>query len=100
MGEPLSRVPRIARVALVSCLAAARAQAQTSPEPLAAFERDIAAAEASLREGELQAAESRYRDALLRGWMLVGALRAAEGQLPDARDAFTRATTSAVDADA
>jgi tetratricopeptide (TPR) repeat protein len=100
MGAPLSRVRCIARVALVACLATVRAEAQTPPEPLAAFERDIAAAEASLREGELQAAESRYRNALLRGWMLVGALRAAEGQLPEARDAFTRATTSAVDADA
>ena len=57
----------------------------------------MAAAESSLREEEMQIAESRYRSALLEGWMLLGHLESAEGRLTAARDAFRRASTSAVD---
>jgi tetratricopeptide (TPR) repeat protein len=46
----------------------------------------------------MQMAESRYRQALLQGWMVAGALSAAEGKLPEAREAFRRASTSAVEA--
>ena len=45
----------------------------------------MAAAEASLRDGELQVAESHYRSALLEGWLLLGDLEAAEGKLAEAR---------------
>ena len=69
-------------------------------DPVVVLEQNVAAAEPFLRAGELQIAESHYRTALMHGWMLVGALRAAEGQTPEARDAFRRATQSAVDADA
>jgi tetratricopeptide (TPR) repeat protein len=65
---------------------------------VAGLEQKIAAAEASLREGEMQIAESRYREALLEGWMLRGALLAEEKRLSEARDAFRRASTSAIDA--
>jgi tetratricopeptide (TPR) repeat protein len=57
-----------------------------------------AAAEAALRAGELQIAESRYRSLLLDAWMLKGELHVAAGRLDAARDAFQRATASAVDA--
>ena len=57
----------------------------------------MAAAETSLREGEFQAAESHYRDALLEGWLLMGTLARVEGRPLEARDAFRRASTSAVE---
>ena len=63
----------------------------------AALDRKVAAAEESLRTGERQIAESRYRAALLEGWMLVGAIEANRGRLADARHAFERASVSAVE---
>jgi tetratricopeptide (TPR) repeat protein len=86
----------IGGLAVLVLFAAANAYAQ---DPSAVVEQDIALAEASLRAGELQLAESHYRDALMHGWMVVGAVRAAEGQLAEAREAFRRATHSAVGAD-
>ena len=74
--------------------------AQTAPDPLAAVDVQMSAAEDSLRAGELQIAESRYRSALAAGWMLMGALDATEYRLADARDAFERASTSTFDASA
>ena len=68
-----------------------------SRDPIADLDALIAAAEGSLRDGELQVAESRYRDALEDGWILIGALAAADRQLPVAIDAFTRASASVVD---
>jgi tetratricopeptide (TPR) repeat protein len=62
-----------------------------------ALDRKVAAAEESLRTGERQIAESRYRAALLEGWMLVGAIEANRGRLADARHAFERASVSAVE---
>jgi predicted Zn-dependent protease len=53
----------------------------------------VAAAEASLKRGDLAAAESRYRSVLLEGWLLRGWLEAAEGRLSEARDAFGRASS-------
>jgi len=79
------------------CLSAAGASAQGT-DPLAALDRTVTAAEASLREGELQRAESQYRAALYQGWMIVGGLHVAAGRLAEARDAFTDASRSAVDA--
>ena len=75
------------------------ASAETRADLLASLDQTMATAEASLREGELQVAESRYRDAMRDGWLILGAIHAAEGRLPDARDAFRHASTSAVDAD-
>ncbi len=72
--------------------------AQSASDLLASLEQKMAAAETSLREGEMQIAESRYREALLEGWMLTGALAAEEKRLLDAREAFRRASTSATDA--
>jgi tetratricopeptide (TPR) repeat protein len=90
---------RIASALLVCLLGASTASAQSAAakDPLASLDRTMAAAESSLREGEMQIAESRYRAALLEGWMLVGHLESADGRLAAARDAFRRASTSTVD---
>jgi tetratricopeptide (TPR) repeat protein len=64
---------------------------------LAPLDKAITGAESSLREGETQAAESRYRSALLEGWLLMGSLERIEGRLAEARDAFRRASVSAVE---
>lgn len=66
-------------------------------DPVAPMAAAIAEAESRLREGELQTAESRYRTALLEGWLLVGSLEASEGRLAESRDAFRRASTAAVE---
>lgn len=57
----------------------------------------VAAAEDALRVGELQIAESRYCTALLQGWLLIGELHVSDGQLAEARRAFDKASSSAVD---
>src|SRR3989441_1224781 len=84
--------------AVVMTIAVSLSAAQTASDPLVALDVNMSAAEDSLQAGELQMAESRYRSALAAGWMLMGALRVAERRLPDARDAFLRASTSASDA--
>ena len=69
-------------------------------DPLADMARTVAAAEASLRERELQQAESLYRSVLFDAWMMLGHLHAASSKLTDARYAFERASRSIVEADA
>lgn len=66
-------------------------------DPAAGLDQAIAAAEASLREGERETAESRYRAVLLEGWLLMGALETVEGRLAEARNAFRNASVSAVE---
>ncbi len=73
--------------------------ARDAHDRVAAIDAAAAIAERSLRGGELQIAESRYRAVLLQGWMTIGALRLADGALADAREAFQRASTSAVEVD-
>ena len=87
------RVIRLSLSILLPCQAAAAA----SPDPGTRLDQAMAGAESSLREGELQVAESRYRSALLEGWLLVGGLEASEGRLPQAEEAFRRASVSAVE---
>jgi tetratricopeptide (TPR) repeat protein len=90
---------RIAGAAFGCLLAASSSsgQSRAATDPLTALDRTMAAAESSLRDEEMQIAESRYRSALLEGWMLLGHLESAEGRLTAARDAFRRASTSTVD---
>jgi tetratricopeptide (TPR) repeat protein len=71
--------------------------AAQAPDPLAALDRSVASAEESLRLGERQLADSRYRTVLLHGWMILGTIAANDGRLADARAAFERASSSAVD---
>jgi tetratricopeptide (TPR) repeat protein len=98
MTIPLARMSLTC--VMVTTIVAATPAGQTAPDLVSAVDANIAAAEDSLRAGELQIAESRYRSALMAGWMLMGALRAAERRLPEARDAFQRASTSAADSSA
>jgi tetratricopeptide (TPR) repeat protein len=78
-------------------LAAAATPEQTPPVPAAALDHAVTVAEGHLARGELQIAESHYRAALLEGWLLMGGLQATAGRLPEARQAFLRASTAAVD---
>jgi tetratricopeptide (TPR) repeat protein len=81
------------------CLAMATAHLATAQPstPLAELDASIAAAEANLRSGEHQIAESRYRTALQHGWMVLGRIDASSGRWADARRAFERASTATVD---
>lgn len=83
-------------VAVMAAVLSAPATA-LEPEAAGALEQKIAQAEASLREGELQLAESHYREALREGWMQMGTLARIEGRADAAREAFERASSSAVD---
>jgi tetratricopeptide (TPR) repeat protein len=85
---------------LVVCLSAAvllaaPPSAAQIPELIAALDQTIARAEDNLRLGERQVAESHYRAALMQGWMMLGALHVAAGELEAAKRAFERASTSA-----
>ena len=57
----------------------------------------ISAAEASLAKGELEVAESHYREALFEGWLLMGTLERIEDRLPEAREALHKASLFAVE---
>ena len=50
-------------------------------DSLADLARTVAAAEASLRERELQQAESLYRSALFDAWMMLGHLHVAAAKM-------------------
>jgi tetratricopeptide (TPR) repeat protein len=80
---------------LLLCGAASAAEAPLDPG--AALDAAISAAESSLRDGELQVAESHYRTALLEGWLLMGDLQATGRQLPSARESYRRASMAAVE---
>jgi tetratricopeptide (TPR) repeat protein len=82
---------------LLGSLAPSAIAAMVEVNPAAVLDHAMSAAENQLREGEWESAESRYRDALLEGWLLIGSLEAAEGHLPRAREAFRQASTVAVD---
>jgi tetratricopeptide (TPR) repeat protein len=91
---------RMAALLLSVPLCAGAAAAQTAAQVLAPVEAAMALAEAGLRDGEMQIAESRYRAAAFDAWMMAGALHIAGGRLADARDAFRQASHAVVDADA
>ena len=67
-----------------------RLAAGTDSDPAEALDRALAAAEAGLRRGEMQAAETLYREALFEGWLLVAPLERLERRPSEA----TAATTS------
>jgi tetratricopeptide (TPR) repeat protein len=62
-----------------------------APDPAAALDRAVAAAEASLKEGRRTAAEAQYQSARAEGWTLAGVLSAFEGRMAEARDALDEA---------
>ena len=69
MFAPFSRI--WIACAVVMAIGASPSRAQNAPDPLAAVDAEISAAEDSLRAGELEIAESRYRSALAAGWSLA-----------------------------
>jgi tetratricopeptide (TPR) repeat protein len=68
--------------------------AEARPDPGQPVDVALAHAETALRDNERQIAESRYRVALLEGWLLMGELEAAERRWPEAKQAFERAAAS------
>jgi len=84
------------RVLVVLALAL-QAKKPAAPDPIAPINAAIARAEAALAADERQLAESRYREALYAGWMVMGAIASAEGRYTDSRDAFQQASTAIVD---
>jgi tetratricopeptide (TPR) repeat protein len=77
---------------LCGLLAAAGLVTAAESDLPAALERASTAAETSLRQGDLRAAEARYREALFDGWLLVGSLERLEKRVPEARAAIRRAS--------
>ena len=89
------RVRSLDVVAVVTAvLCAATPAAAQKVDPSAPLTAAVAAAESALQIGERQIAESHLRTALYEGWLLLGAIAATEGRLPDARTAFTRAASA------
>jgi tetratricopeptide (TPR) repeat protein len=88
------------RLLLSALLWPGAAVAQSAADTLAPLDHAMALAEASLRAGEFQIAESRYRAAAFDAWMIAGALHVAAGRLPEAREAFRHATHAVAEADA
>ena len=82
---------------LLSGLAASDVMAQTGSDPAAALELAIGTAENSLRQRDLQAAESRYREALFEGWLLTSTLEMVERRSAEAREALRNAALFAVE---
>jgi tetratricopeptide (TPR) repeat protein len=94
------KLPGARRYAMLLPIAFAAVWPAPAARAQAPLDRAIADAEASLRDGELQQAESRYRSALFDAWMILGGLHVSAGRMAEARNAFERASQSAVDADA
>lgn len=85
-----------ARVFCVALLSGSLALSAAPSDVTAPIERTLAQAEQALQNQELQLTESRYRDALLEGWLLMGSLETIDGDLAAARDALRTAARSAV----
>jgi tetratricopeptide (TPR) repeat protein len=66
--------------------------AADGPDPAAALDSAISAAEARLQAGDLEGAEGLYREALFEGWLLTATLERLERRLPQARDAVRNAS--------
>ena len=81
---------------LVVALASATWSSAQTVDPLAGLQAASDAAEAALRDGELQIADSRYREALREGWLVIGGLDGAERRWADAATAFEHAASATV----
>jgi tetratricopeptide (TPR) repeat protein len=84
----------------LGCLVLALATWSSAPaqtvDPLAGLQAASDAAEAALRDDEVQIADSRYRETLREGWLVIGGLDAAERRWADAATAFERAASATV----
>ena len=79
-------------VALSLAVLCAPAVAVEGPDPVAPLDLAIAAAEDSLRAGDLEGAEARYREALFQGWLVTATLERLERRAPQAKDALGNAS--------
>lgn len=94
------RPPRLLRRSVALGLAGLLASGVCAEEvanPAGALERAIAIAEGQLRSGDFTLAARHYREALLEGWRLMGAILRLEGRLPEAREAYRHALPLAED---
>jgi tetratricopeptide (TPR) repeat protein len=71
--------------------------AQTLNEVATPVLQPIVEAERALQQDELQWAESLYRTALLEGWLLLGAVETAQGNLEAAQAAYETAEVTAAE---
>ena len=94
----MPRRPRgLAMAVLVAGALSARPANAQVPPTADPFDTAIAQAEISLRGGERESAESRYRTAAEQGWLLLGAVAMADGRTADALTAFGRAAIAIPD---
>jgi tetratricopeptide (TPR) repeat protein len=66
-------------------------------DPTSPLRQALSDADQALQSAEPELAESRYRTAVLEGWLLMGSLAQSAGDLPTARAAFERASTVALE---
>ena len=92
-GYP-DRVLITAFLALTLAVSAGLAQTTDSASPVL---HAVTEAENALRQNEPQLAESRYRAALLEGWLLLGAIASAENDMETAKRAYEMALTCAAE---
>jgi tetratricopeptide (TPR) repeat protein len=88
---PLPSIPISLSGLVLTGLLASSVAADTGPGAVTLFDRAVAAAEASLRAGHPQEAETRYREAVGEGWLLLGTMDRVEGRLAEAESAFRAA---------
>ena len=69
----------------------ATARAGDEPDPGAALDSAISAAEGGLQSGDLDGAERFYREALFEGWLLTATLERLDRRVPEAGDAVRNA---------
>jgi tetratricopeptide (TPR) repeat protein len=93
MSRPFLR--RTIAACAIAVLAPRPLPAQEAPDPLSKFHAAATAAAAALAKGDQQIAESQYRIALGEGWMILGALDAAEARWDTAAEDFERASRAA-----
>ena len=91
----LNRFRSVRLIASLIAIATLPSGVVAEADSMAAVTRAVAEAEAAIRLGELELAESHYRSALYEGWLSMGALAVAEGRSGAALQAFERASVSA-----
>jgi len=82
---------------LLGVLPARGLAAPEAPDPAAALEQVIAAAEGRLHEGDLPAAEGLYRRVLFEGWRTLTTLERLDGRLAEAKEALGNASVFSID---
>lgn len=95
--ERRSLALRLTLSVLTCGIAISTAKAQESLAPAAPVVEAMVQAEAAIQDKEPQLAESRYRTALLEGWLIMGDLAAVDRDWESAKAAFEAAMSSAAE---